>query len=73
MGKGTQVRVWLDLPNPGYPSTGMGYLFYVILRIISYIVGESKTRDKKYGKIALPMVLSFIAFIMVTLIILLSR
>jgi hypothetical protein len=55
-----------------YPSVGIAYLFYVILRVISYIIGEGRTRDRKYGKIILPTVLSVVVFIMATLIILIS-
>lgn len=53
------------MANPGHPSIGLGYLFYLILRAISYISGESKTRKKKYGKIVLPATLFFMIFILV--------
>jgi hypothetical protein len=61
------------LASPGHPSAGMGYLFYAILRIISYISRNERTRDRKYGKIVLPMVLTFVVFIMATIIIILSH
>lgn len=72
-GKRGTNKSWLVLAGLGHPSAGMGYIFYVILRIISYIKGDDKTRDRKYGRIFLPIVLSFVVFIMATLIIIFSR
>jgi uncharacterized membrane-anchored protein len=53
------------LANPGHPTVGVGYVFYVILRIISYLTGQDRTRNRKYGKIVLPMVFSFVVFIII--------
>ena len=58
------------MASPGHPSIGLGYLFYVLLRTISYISGENRTRKRKYGKLILPAVLSFMISIMIILIIL---
>jgi len=57
------------LANPGHPSIGLGYLFYIILRVISYISSEKITRQKKFGRIILPSVLAFMITLLIILIV----
>ena len=61
------------MASPGQPTAGLGYMFYVILRIISHGAGERSTRNRKYGKVVLPTTLSFVASMMVILILILSH
>jgi vacuolar-type H+-ATPase subunit I/STV1 len=52
---------WVVLATPGTPSTGVGYVFYVILLIIGYLAGYYRKSNKhKRAKYIVPSVLFLI-------------